>query len=84
MGSTESLKHWDTGSIPSLAQRVKDPAMLQLWHRSQMQLRSDPCPGNFVRCGDQKRKKKKKGEDETLKFGDLKEFPSWCSGNESD
>ena len=28
-----------TGSIPSLAQWVKDPARLQLWHRSKLWLR---------------------------------------------
>ena len=33
---------WDVGSIPGPAQRVKDPALLQLRLRSQLQLRSDP------------------------------------------
>ena len=32
------------GLIPSLVQWVKDPALLQLWHRSQLQLKFDPWP----------------------------------------
>ena len=31
-----SLECWDAGSIPGPAQRVKDPALLQLWRRSQI------------------------------------------------
>ena len=37
----------DVGSIPSSAQWVKDPALLWLWCRSQMQLRFNPWPGNL-------------------------------------
>ena len=45
--------------IPSLTQWVKDPALPQLWLRSQLQLGSDPWPRNSI-ClwGGQKRKKK--------------------------
>ena len=35
------------GSIPGPAQWVKDPALLQLWCRSQVWLAFDPWPGNF-------------------------------------
>ena len=34
-----SLESWDTGSIPSLAQWVKDPILL--WYRWQLWLKSD-------------------------------------------
>ena len=33
--------------IPGLAQWIKDPLLLQLWYRSQLQLRLDPWPRNF-------------------------------------
>ena len=36
-----------SGLSPSLVQWVKDPALLQLQHRSQLQLKSDPWPRNF-------------------------------------
>ena len=51
-----------TGSIPGLAQGVKDPALLQLWHRWQRWLGFDPCPGASIccRCCQKKKKKKKK------------------------
>ena len=42
------LEHMDTGLIPSPAQWAKDPALLQLWYRSQLWLISDPWPRNSV------------------------------------
>ena len=35
------------GSIPGPEQWVKGPALLQLWHGSQVQLAFDPWPRNF-------------------------------------
>ena len=51
-------EHWDAGSIPGLAQQFKDLAMLQLRHRSQLRLRSNPWPGNSISYGTAKKKKK--------------------------
>ena len=51
----------DAGLIPSQVQRVKEPALLELWCRFELWLRSDPQVENFHmprRC--QKRRKKKK------------------------
>ena len=45
-GLTASLECWDASSIPSLAQWVKNPALLQ--HSSQLRLKSDPWPGNSI------------------------------------
>ena len=42
MGSAVSWEHWDTSSIPSLAQWVKDLELLQLHLRLRLQLTSDP------------------------------------------
>ena len=58
-GSVASLEPWDLDLIPSLAQRVKDWALLQLWRRSQLQLGSDPWPGNSTCHGVAKNEEKK-------------------------
>ena len=68
MGSVESLECRDTGSIPHQAQRVKDLALLQLQHRLQLRLRSDPWLGDSIcHAGSQKRKKKKKKKESKKK-----------------
>ena len=54
-----SLECWDTGSIPGLAQLVKDPTLPQLWQRSHLWLRSDPWLRNSVCHGAAKKRKKK-------------------------
>jgi len=41
-------------------QWVKDLAVLQLWCRSKLWLRYDPCPGNFQMLQVWLKKKKKK------------------------
>ena len=50
----------------SLAQWVKDPVLPQLHLRSQLQLGSDPWPGNSI-CHRAAKKKKKKKNLESMK-----------------
>ena len=50
-GLAASQEYRDAGSIPSTGQWVKDLALLQLWHKSQLQLRFDPWPKNSICCG---------------------------------
>ena len=50
----------DVSSVPGLTQRVKDTALLQLWHRLQLRFGSDPWPGKSICCGAAKKEKKKK------------------------
>lgn len=42
-----------------MAQQVKDPALVQPWHRSQLQLAFNPWPKNFHMLWVQPRKKSK-------------------------
>ena len=56
--SAVSWEHWDAGSIPCQAQRVKDPSLLHLGLRSQLWLRCGPWPRNSICCGAAKKKKK--------------------------
>ena len=53
---------WSTGTqvqSPIPAQWVKDPALLQLWLKSQLRLRSDPWPRNSICLLGWPKKKKK-------------------------
>ena len=50
MGWMVSLQRWDTGSISGPGQWVKDPALLQLQMRLQLQLGFDPWPRNSICC----------------------------------
>ena len=40
------------GSIPGPVQWMKDPALLQLWHKVQLQLGFNHWPGNVCMHGD--------------------------------
>jgi len=42
------LQLQDAGSIPASHGGLKDPALPQLCHRSQLQLASDPWPENYI------------------------------------
>ena len=59
-GSVVSLQLWDVGSIPGQTQQVTDPALLQLWHRLQLWLGSDPWPLKSI-CQRTAKKKTKSG-----------------------
>ena len=66
-GSATSLQHQDAGSIPTRHSGLKDLAMPQLQHRSPLQLRSDPWPGNSTcRAGQPKKKKINKNKNKML------------------
>ena len=62
--SVVSWEHWDSGSIPSPAQQVKDLVLPQLWLRSRLQLGSDPWPSSSIghRAAKNEKEKKKKKE----------------------
>ena len=50
-----------------MVQWCKDLVLLQLWHRSQLQLRFDPWPGNFHMLWVQLKKKKTNKQKKTKK-----------------
>ena len=59
MGLVASLQRQGTGVIPSLAQWVKDLVLLQLRHRLQLWLPSDPWLGTPYTIGRPNKKRKK-------------------------
>ena len=62
MGSDTPLQYWDAGLIPDPEQWVKDLVLLQLQHRSQMQLVSDLQSRNSICCTEAKKVKVKEEE----------------------
>ena len=65
--------------VPNVAQGVKDPALLQLWHRSKLWLGFEPWPGSFHMPWVWVKKEKKKG----LAFPKLRILKLWhtmCAG----
>ena len=58
MRSVASWGHWDAGLIPGPVQWVKNLPLLQLWLGLQLQLGSDPWPGNSICHGTAKREEK--------------------------
>ena len=60
MGSTASREWWDAGSIPRLAQWVKDLVLPQLQIRLWLWPGSNPWPKHSICQGGQKKKERKK------------------------
>ena len=80
MGLAVSWEPWDIGLIPSQAQWVKDPALPQLWLGWQLQLRSDPWPGNSMCC----RKEERGGGQSLLPAPTLNQQTHPTSSSEND
>ena len=49
-GLVASLQCQDASSITAQHSELKDPALLQLWHKSRLWLGSDPWPRNSTSC----------------------------------
>ena len=60
-GISRSMQSQDEGSIPGPRSELKDLALLQLQHRLQLRLRSDPWCRNSIHCQVAKEEKKKGG-----------------------
>ena len=79
--------HWDASSVPRQGHWVKDPALPQLWRRSQQQLESDFWLGNAICCVVAKKQTKKLPKSPTSKTNKQKWGRHWkclcvCQGME--
>ena len=59
-----SLNRKKREGVPAVVQLVKDPTLLQLWHRLQLQLGFNPWPRNFHMSRVQPKKEKRERERE--------------------
>ena len=75
MGLVASWEHWDAGSIPSPAQLVQDPALLQLQLRSSL-LGSHLIPGLGAPYVTSRLKKKKKKSQFVIREMRIKTTPT--------
>ena len=50
MGLAVSWEHWDAGLIPGQHSGLRIQFQPKRWLRSELQLRSDPWPGNSICC----------------------------------
>jgi len=65
---------WGMSLIAGWAQWIMDPELPQLWYSLQLQLRFDPCPGNF-HCQKKKKKKERKKKEKSHPYLSIEASP---------